>query len=102
MFVKYRFTDRRFSTITSAPWKNEQLDAAYQEVKDVVCIGRGIGIWGDMVVTLIDGSKIEMRALPRFREMKDYILQRRDELTGGKGGAKAAAVSEDAGKGFSA
>lgn len=83
-FVKYRFTDKRISCITSAPWQNEQLDAAYQEVKDVVTIGRGIGLWGDMVITLNNGDKIEMRALPRFIEMKEYILKRRDELTGGK------------------
>lgn len=31
-FVKYRFTDKRISVITNAPWKQEQLDAAYQEV----------------------------------------------------------------------
>jgi hypothetical protein len=100
-FVKYRFTDRRLSTITTAPWKNEQLDAAYQEVKDVVCIGRGVGIWGDMVVTLRNGDKIEMRALPQFREMKDYILKRRDELTGGNGnGSTGSGLMEDAGKGF--
>ena len=121
LFGRYRFTDRRISCITSAPWQSEwcacmrvcvlvwggnrcskcnggseeevlphameptgfaaisassaavllcsdaaeQLDAAYQEVKTVISIGRGVGLWGDMVVTLNDGSKIEMRALPR-------------------------------------
>jgi hypothetical protein len=101
-FVKYRFTDRRISTITTAPWKTEQLDAAYQEVKDVVCIGRGVGIWGDMVVTLRNGDKIEMRALPQFRELKEYILKRRDELTGGNNGSgsNGSGLMEDAGKGF--
>lgn len=79
-FVKYRFTDRRLSAITTAPWKNEQLDAAYEEVVDVKSIGRGIGIWGDMVVTLRDGSKVEMRAVPKFRELQQYILERRDAL----------------------
>lgn len=44
---------------------DEQLDAAYEEVKSVTSIGRGVGAWGDMVVTLNDGSKIEMRSLPR-------------------------------------
>ena len=99
IFVKYKFTDRRISVISSAPWKNEQLDAAYQEVKEVVTIGRGIGLWGDMVVTLRDGSKIEMRALPEYLELKAYILKRRDELTGGSNGAME---SSDAGKGFAA
>ncbi len=37
-FVRYRFTDKRISVITNAPWKQEQLDAAYQEVLGgVVC-----------------------------------------------------------------
>ena len=44
---------------------DEQLDAAYEEVSQVVSIGRGVGAWGDMVITLRDGSKIEMRSLPR-------------------------------------
>jgi hypothetical protein len=34
-------------------------------VKDVVTIGRGVGIWGDMLVTLRDGSKVEMRSVPK-------------------------------------
>ncbi|GAB4813712.1 hypothetical protein N2152v2_000758 [Parachlorella kessleri] len=98
-FVKYRFTDRRLSCITTAPWKNEQLDAAYQEVKEVVAIGRGIGLWGDMVVTLQNGDKIEMRAIPRqaHMELKEYILKRRDELKGGSQEQKAAKVDR---KGF--
>ncbi|KAK9868246.1 hypothetical protein WJX84_008617 [Apatococcus fuscideae] len=79
-FVKYRFTDRRVSVITNAPWKQEQLDVPYQEVKDVVFIGRGIGAWGDMVITLKNSDKIEMRSLPRFKELRDYILERREAL----------------------
>lgn len=100
-FVKYRFTDRRISCITTAPWQTEQLDAAYQEVKDVVSIGRGVGLWGDMVVSLRDGSKIEMRALPRFRELQEYILKRRDELTMGDSNKSTAGVKQNAAKGFS-
>lgn len=107
LFVTYRFTDRRISVVTNAPWQTEQLDAAYEEVAKVVSIGRGIGAWGDMVVTLNDGSKIEMRSLPRFKEMEAYILQRRDELTGrnkgsgSSGSSKADAAPAAAGpKGF--
>ena len=43
----------------------EQLDAAYQEVKDVVAVPRGLGYWGDMVVTLRNDDKMELRALPK-------------------------------------
>ena len=84
-FVKYRFTDKRFSVITTAPWKSEQTDIAYQEVKDVVTVPRGVGLWGDMVVTLRNGDKVELRSLDQFKELKAYILDRRDALGGGGG-----------------
>ena len=98
-FVKYRFTDRRLSTITTAPWKNEQLDAAYEDVVDVRSVGRGVGYWGDMVVELKNGDKVEMRALPKFRELQAYILERRDALksAGSKGSGK---VRSPGGGGF--
>lgn len=96
-FVKYRFTDRRLSAITTAPWKNEQLDAAYDEVIDVKSIGRGVGYWGDMVVTLKDGSKVEMRAVPKYRELQQYILDRRDAMKGSS--PKATKSSEGGSRG---
>lgn len=74
-FVKYKFTNKRISVITSAPWKNEELSASYSRIQSVVSIGRGVGAWGDMVITLKDGSKVEMRALPRHKEVEAYINQ---------------------------
>lgn len=82
-FVKYRFTDLRFSVTASAPWKTEQTDVAYQEVKDVVTISRLFGLFGDMVITLKDNSKVELRSLEKFLELKKYVLERRDALGGG-------------------
>lgn len=75
-FVRYRVTDKRVSVTTNAPWKKEQLDAAYPQVDDVTAIGRGLGFWGDMLITLKDGSKVELRSVPRFREVESYIDER--------------------------
>lgn len=103
-FVKYRLTDRRLSVITTAPWKQEQTDVAYQEVRDVVAVPRGVGAWGDMVVTLRNGDKVEMRSVERFRELKEYILARRDALApsaaagSGQKASKAAAAAAASGK----
>ena len=83
-FVRYRFTDRRLSVITTAPWKNEQLDADYRDVKDIKTVGRGEGLWGDMVLTLTSGDKIELRALPQFVELREYVLARRVALGGNR------------------
>ena len=38
---------------------------------------RGFGAWGDMVLVLNDGARLEMRAVPRFREIEAYIESRR-------------------------
>lgn len=78
-FVKYRFTDKRISVISTAPWETSQLDAAYQEIVDVQAIGRGVGLWGDMVVKLRSGDKVEMRAVPRWQEMKAYVVEKTAE-----------------------
>jgi nitrogen fixation protein len=40
-------------------------------------VPRGFGAWGDMVLVLNDGAKLEMRSVPRFRELEDFIEERR-------------------------
>ena len=44
----------------------QQTDVAYQEVKEIKSVGRGIGLWGDMVVVLNDDSRVEMRSVDRW------------------------------------
>ncbi|KFM29299.1 hypothetical protein F751_5737 [Auxenochlorella protothecoides] len=88
-FVRYLVTDKRVSVSTSAPWKKEQLDAGYDQIRDVVAVGRGLGYWGDMVLTLGSGDRLELRAVPRWKEVRDYILARRDA-----GRAKKAAPAD--------
>jgi nitrogen fixation protein len=41
-----------------------------------VTVPRGLGFWGDMVITLKDGSRLELRAVPQFRDLYDYINER--------------------------
>lgn len=43
----------------------KQTDAAYQEVKDVRTASRGLGAWGDMVIELKNGDKLELRSLQK-------------------------------------
>jgi len=79
LWVKYKFTDKRISITSTSPLNSEQTDVSYKRVVNCVAIGRGIGLWGDMVVTLDDGSKLEFRALDKFQEIRDYILERAAE-----------------------
>lgn len=74
-WLRYRITDRRLS-VTSGWMGRERTDITYSEVAKVVTVPRGLGAWGDMVLTLKDGSRLELRALPKFREIYDYINQK--------------------------
>lgn len=74
LWLRYRITSRRISVIGG--WLGrDRSDVIYSEIAKVVTVPRGLGAWGDMVVTLKDGSRLELRAVPRFREVYDYINQ---------------------------
>lgn len=81
LWLRYRVTDRRISV--TGGWRGrERSDIIYSEVVRVVRVARGIGLWGDIVVTLRDRSRLEMRAVPRYREIYDYIAERAAAKTG--------------------
>jgi hypothetical protein len=75
LWLRYRITDRRV-TVTGGWRGRDRTDVIYSEIVKLVKVPRGIGIWGDMVITLRNGSRLEMRAVPKFRETYDYILSR--------------------------
>ena len=75
LWLRFRITDRRSSVMGG--WKGgDRTDIIYSEVVKIVKVPRGIGLWGDMVVTLRNGSRLEMRAVPNFRQTYDYINER--------------------------
>jgi Bacterial PH domain len=76
LWLRFRITDRRISVVGG--WMGrDQVDLIYSEISDIIAVPRG---------TLKDGSKVEMRAVPKFREVIDYIESKR----AGKGKVKAA------------
>ena len=81
LWLRYRITDRRIS-ITGGWMGRERTDIIYNEIVKVVNVPRGIGLWGDLVITLKDRSRLELRAVPRFREIADYIAERSATKTG--------------------
>ncbi len=71
LWVRYLITDRRIS-VTGGWMGRQRTDVVYGEIVKIVSVPRGIG-WGDIVVTLRDGSRLELRSLPRFREIYGLI-----------------------------
>ncbi|MDJ0649809.1 MAG: PH domain-containing protein [Xenococcaceae cyanobacterium MO_188.B19] len=81
LWLRYRITDRRIS-VTGGWMGRERTDIIYNEVVKVVNVPRGIGLWGDLVITLRDKSRLELRAVPRFREITEYIAEKAANKTG--------------------
>lgn len=81
LWLRYRITDRRISVIGG--WRGrDQTDVVYTEITKLVKIPRGIGLWGDLIITLNDKSRLEMKAVPRYREIHDYIADKVTSKTG--------------------
>ncbi|MBD0336802.1 MAG: PH domain-containing protein [Cyanobacteria bacterium Co-bin13] len=75
IWLRYRITNRRIS-VTGGWGGRDRTDIVYSEIAKIVTVPRGIGLWGDMVVTLKDGNRLELRAVPKFRDVYDYINEK--------------------------
>jgi len=75
LWVRYRITNRRVS-VTGGWFGRQRSDVVYSEMVSIVSVPRGWGGWGDMVITLKNGNRLEMRSVPNFREAVAYIEQR--------------------------
>lgn len=75
LWLRFCITDRRISV--TGGWRGgDRTDIIYSEIVKIVKVPRGLGFWGDMVLTLRNGSRLEMRAVPNFRQTYDYINER--------------------------
>ena len=75
LWLRYRITNRRISV--NGGWMGrDRTDIVYSEIVKIAKVPRGLGTWGDMVLTLKNGSRLELRAVPRFREVYDFILEK--------------------------
>ena len=54
----------------------DRSQVAFSQVREVRSVSRGFGAWGDMVLVLTDGSRLELRSVPRFRELEAFIEER--------------------------
>lgn len=92
LWMRYRITSRRIEV--NGGWLGrDRTQVVYSQIREVRSVPRGWGSWGDMVLVLSDGSKLEMRSVPRFRELETYIEERR-RARGGK--APSAGFSQPA------
>ena len=75
LWLRFKVTSRRVS-VTGGWLGRDRSQVTYTQIKEVRSVARGFGAYGDMVLVLKDGARLEMRAVPRFREMQAYIEER--------------------------
>lgn len=55
------------------------------EVKEVRTVARGFGAWGDIVIFLKDGSRLEMVGMENYEGIRSHIETCMAKLSGGSG-----------------
>ena len=75
VWLRFRITSRRIS-VCGGWMGNDKTQVVYSQISEVRTVPRGFGAWGDMVLVLTDGSRLELRSMPRFREIESYIEER--------------------------
>jgi nitrogen fixation protein len=81
IWLRYKITDRRVSVVGG--WLGQdRTDIIYSDIVDAIKIPRGLGLWGDMVLVMKNGSRLEMRSVPRYVEVFDYINSKVEAKTG--------------------
>ena len=72
LWLRYKITDKKI-TIDGGWFGRNKTLVALGNIEEVRSIPRGFGSYGDMVLILNDGSKVEMKSLPLFREKQKFI-----------------------------
>ena len=75
LWLRFRITSRRIE-VTGGWLGRDRTQVVYSQIREVRSVPRGFGAWGDMVLVLTDGSRLEMRSVPRFRDVEAYIEER--------------------------
>merc|ERR1719424_121946 len=73
-WTKYKFTNRRIEVASGFQGK-DKVQVLWRECVDVKWLRRFGGAAGDIVVSLQDGSKLEMRSVPEFDRNLAFIMQ---------------------------
>ena len=75
LWLRFKITNKRIS-VTGGWLGRDKTQLVYSQISEVRSIPRGLGSYGDMVVVLKDGARLEMRSIPNFRETEAYILEK--------------------------
>ena len=78
LWLRFTMTNKRITIIGGWFGKNKT-QVSLSNIKEIRSVPRGFGSYGDMVLILNDGSKVEMKSLPSFREKQSFIEKNMDK-----------------------
>jgi len=79
-WLRFRITNKRVS-VTGGWLGKDKSQIAYSQIKEVRAIPRGLGSYGDMVLVMKDGARLEMRSMPNFRKVEEFINNQVNQIT---------------------
>uniref|UniRef100_A0A383WHG8 YdbS-like PH domain-containing protein n=1 Tax=Tetradesmus obliquus TaxID=3088 RepID=A0A383WHG8_TETOB len=74
LWIKYRFTNKRVTIINTSPLFAKTVEVAYSQIAEVRTAPRAFGLWGDCVIFLKNGDRLEITGLERHQEIKRHIM----------------------------
>ena len=77
-WVKYKFTSRRVS-VQSGIGGQTQTQIIYPDIQEMKFVYRFFGSTGDIVMFLKDGAKVELRHVPDFENVYNFVLTKCDK-----------------------
>tara|TARA_Y100001968_G_scaffold320565_1_gene353669 strand:- start:6029 stop:6436 length:408 start_codon:yes stop_codon:yes gene_type:complete len=75
LWLRFKITNRRIS-VTGGWFGRDKTQIVFSQISEIRSIPRGLGSYGDMVLVLKDGARLEMRSIPNFRATETYILEK--------------------------
>ena len=72
LWLRYKITNKRI-TIEGGWFGRNKTQVSLSNISEIRSVPRGFGSYGDMVLILNDGSKVEMKSLPLFRDKQEFI-----------------------------
>merc|ERR1719313_2213424 len=78
VWTRYKITNKRLEVKSGFQGK-DVVQITWREVVDVKWLRRFGGVAGDLVLTLKDGVKLEMRSLPEFDRNLKFIMDQTSE-----------------------
>jgi len=59
--------------VTNSPVLKREVQVEYSKIREIRSVPRGFGLWGDAVIFLKDGSRLELIGLENFAEIRNHI-----------------------------